>query len=554
MENITKEGKLIAVYGRVSTSAQEVQETIEAQLLEVRKFAQKYGFTIVKEYLDEGWSGDILARPALDDLRRDAKKHMWEAVLIYDPDRLGRRYFYQELIMDELLQLGIETLFVTVPPVKDLNDRMMGGMRGIFAEYERAKISERFRIGKINRINMGNILVSEAPYGYTYKPNIGKRGTIDYKAGHLEINSKEAEVVRDIFKWVGDEGLTLRAVVRRLQDRGIPPRKSKRGVWSTSTLSSLLRNQTYIGKAHWGASYAVIPENPTKKDQKYKRIKKTSRRMNPENEWMSVAVPRIIEDDNLFNSAGQKLKDNFALLGRNKKNEYLLAGKIWCTCGRKRAGEGPQRGLHLYYRCTDRVYSFPLPRTCNEKAVNAKIADQVIWERLKKIMTTPEIMRGYAEDWKKNNEASETNRSLIDIENTTKEILKLKKQQDKYTNAYSEDVITLEKLREFTSPLKDRISFLEKNLIQASAEQKPKLEISLPSQEEIEVFAQEALDYLKEDLSFESKKGIIRQAVTTVYSKQKDLQVYGYLNFNEIKHLYVKYFTLHRNRRSAECG
>ena len=132
---ISKETKLIAVYGRVSTSAQEIQETIEVQLLEVRKFACEHGYTIVKEYLDNGWSGDILARPALDELRLDAKKHIWEAVLIYDPDRLGRRYFYQELVMDELKQLGVETLFVTVPPVKDLNDRMMGGMRGLFALY-----------------------------------------------------------------------------------------------------------------------------------------------------------------------------------------------------------------------------------------------------------------------------------------------------------------------------------------------------------------------------------------------------------------------------------
>ena len=196
---IAKEIKLIAVYARVSTSAQEIQETIEAQLLEVYKYVKEHGYVIVKEYRDEGWSGDILARPALDELRLDAKKHIWEAVLIYDPDRLGRRYFYQELVMDELKQLGIETLFVTVPPVKDLNDRMMSGMRGLFAEYERAKISERFRMGKVNRVSQGNVLLSEAPYGYTYVPNMGKKGTPGYVVGHFEINPVEERIIKMIF-------------------------------------------------------------------------------------------------------------------------------------------------------------------------------------------------------------------------------------------------------------------------------------------------------------------------------------------------------------------
>lgn len=542
---IVKEMKLIAVYARVSTSAQEIQETIEAQLLQVHKFADDHGYTIVKEYLDEGWSGDILARPALDELRLDAKKNIWEAVLIYDPDRLGRRYYYQELVMDELKRLGIETLFVTVPPIKDINDRMMGGMRGLFAEYERSKISERFRMGKVNRINMGNVLISEAPYGYTYMPNAGKRGSAEYVVGHFEINEEEADIARKIFKWVADEGLTLRAVVKRLQKLGIRPRKSKRGVWSTSTLSTLLRNQTYIGKAHWGASYAVAPEKPLK-EQKYKKIEKTSRRIRPENEWLLIRVPRIIEYD-LFYRAGKKLKENFAVMGRNKKNDYMLAGKIWCVCGRRRAGEGPQHGKHLYYRCTDRVYSFPLPRTCNEGGVNARIADEAVWEKLKQIMSMPALMSTQAERWVKDRENSDANKSVIDIESTKKEISKLKDREDRYANAYSEGVIALDRLKEYLAPLKEKISSLEKNLSRAYAEQKQKPEISLPSEEEMRLFSKKAKEVLN-TLHFASKKAMIGKTINKVSSTQKDLQVYGFINLNEI---YVEFFTSDSYRRIA---
>ncbi len=108
--------KLIAIYARVSTSPDE--GTIETQLVAVREFAVKNGYTIVQEYIDNGWSGDTLVRPQLDQLRQDVKKKIWEAVLIYDPDRLARRYSYQELVMDELREAGVEVLFVTIPSEK----------------------------------------------------------------------------------------------------------------------------------------------------------------------------------------------------------------------------------------------------------------------------------------------------------------------------------------------------------------------------------------------------------------------------------------------------
>lgn len=545
MVNTVKEEKLIAVYGRVSTSLQEDQKTIEAQLLQVHKFAVDHGYTIVKEYLDEGWSGDTLVRPALDDLRVDAKKRIWDAVLIYDPDRLSRRYAHQELVMDELNERQIETLFVTVPPAVGLDGRMLGGMRGLFAEYERGKITERFRIGKLSRISKGNVLVSEAPYGYTYIVNLGKKGSPEYVVGHYEINESEACNVRDIFKWVADEGLTLRAVVKRMQEQGKLPRKSKRGVWSTSTLSTLLRNQTYIGKAHWGTSYAVAPEKPLK-EQKYKRNKKTSRRMKPEDEWLAIAVPRIIEDD-LFHKAGKKLKDNFALMGRNKKNDYMLAGKIWCTCGRRRAGEGPQQGKHLYYRCTDRVYSYPLPRTCNEKGINARIADVVVWQRVEEIMSSPELLKAQIVRWKIAQKGNVVSSAAVDVESTKKEISKLKTREERYTNAYSEGVITLDKLKEYLSPIKDSLATLEKSLGQASLVQSKKLETTFPSDEEIEFFAKEVVA-TSGTLIFMAKKGIMLGSLEKIYSTQKSMQVYGALNLNDI---YVKYFTNNRHRGAS---
>ncbi len=82
MNESTNPIKLIAVYARVSTSNQENEGTIETQLSAVNEFANKNGYTIVQKYIDNGWSGDVIARPALDNMREDAKKKIWEAVLI----------------------------------------------------------------------------------------------------------------------------------------------------------------------------------------------------------------------------------------------------------------------------------------------------------------------------------------------------------------------------------------------------------------------------------------------------------------------------------------
>ncbi len=143
--------KIIAIYGRVSSSNQENEGTIETQLSAVYAFAKEKGYIIAEKYIDEGWSGDILARPSLDKLRMDAKNKNWEAVLIYDPDRLARRGAWQEVVIEELQELEIEVLFVTIPQPKTDEDKIMYKMRGVFTEYERMKIKERFRLGKVRK-------------------------------------------------------------------------------------------------------------------------------------------------------------------------------------------------------------------------------------------------------------------------------------------------------------------------------------------------------------------------------------------------------------------
>lgn len=534
--------KMIAIYARVSTARQEDEKTIETQIDTLREFAKKNDYTIVQEYKDDGWSGDILARPALDQLRQDAKGKIWDAVLIYDPDRLARRYSYQELVMDELREAGVEVLFITTPTPKNGEEKILHGVKGLFAEYERAKISERFRLGKMRKVREGHVLAVEAPYGYTYVPKQDK------VHGYYKINEGEARVVKMIFSWIANDGFTIRGVAKKLQGLNIKPRKSKRDVWNTSTLGHLLRNKTYIGEAHYGASYAVVPERPIN-TEKYRKMRKTSRRKRPEAEWIKIPAPVII-DAELFIRAQSQMKINFELSNRNKKNEYLLAGKIWCVCGDRRVGEGPQRGKHLYYRCTDRVHSFPLPRACFEGGVNARIADTLVWQKISTLMSSPELLFKQIRRWS-NEKRSKASSPAIDVECMSKEIVKLRKEEERYTKAYGAGLFSIEKLKEYTNPLRGRIASLEEQSAKAEAEEGQLNEAILPNPGDIGLFTEKAVKALQ-NLNFEAKRAIIRHVVEKITGSQGELQVKGYIPIENID--YVEYKTICWDCGIAECG
>lgn len=517
--------KRIATYARVSTARQEEEQTIQTQLSIIKEEIERKGYQLVREYADEGWSGDTLARPGLDQLRADAKSGLFNAVLIYDPDRLARRYSYQELVMDELREAGIEVIFITISAPKNSEDKILYGVRGLFAEYERAKISERFRLGKVRKVKEGHILVSESLYGYTYIPKK------DNQHGYYVINEKEAEVVKMIFSWVGNDGLTLRKVVIRLQEMGIPPRKSKRGVWNTSTLSTMLRHRGYIGETRWGSSYAVVPTKPLKQE-KYRKVKKTSRRIKPKEEWYSIPIPPII-DQALFNQVDRQLEINFARSQRNKKNNYLLVGKIWCTCGERRCGEGPQKGKHLYYRCNSRVSHFPLPSPCQEKGINARIADAMVWEKIVELMSSPQLLLEQAQRYALQ-KSSEEPKGVPDLNTIQKDIEQLRLEEDRYNKAYGAGVFTVVQLAGYVAPIRKKIALLAQQIssVQAEEEAGP---FKLPNPEQFETLAVAAKEMLS-NLSFEQKREIVLLIVQKVIGTKQNVHVIGHIPIPEAPH------------------
>ena len=156
----------VALYARVSGEQQEKEDTIASQLEAVTQRIATDGLECDPElhFVDDGVSGYILARPALERLRDQAAAGAIDRLYMLDPDRLSRKYAYQVLILEELTRCGVEVVFLRNPVGRSPEADLLLQVQGMIAEYERAKIMERCRRGKQHAARRGSVnVLSGAP-------------------------------------------------------------------------------------------------------------------------------------------------------------------------------------------------------------------------------------------------------------------------------------------------------------------------------------------------------------------------------------------------------
>jgi site-specific DNA recombinase len=240
--------KPAAIYARVSSERQKTEHTILSQVVALAEYARDEGYTVPEEWIfqDEGYSGAMLVRPGLERLRDLASDGQIETLLIYSPDRLSRKYAYQVLLVEEFSRHGVDVVFLKSAKATTPEDELMLQFQGMIAEYERAQIAERTRRGKKYRARAGSVnVLSGAPFGFHYV-----RKT-EMSSASYEVIEKEAEIVRNVFRLYLEDGLSINAISRWLNDQGIPTR-SGISRWERSTVWGMLRNPAYRGTACFG--------------------------------------------------------------------------------------------------------------------------------------------------------------------------------------------------------------------------------------------------------------------------------------------------------------
>lgn len=373
----------VAAYARVSSSAQKEEETINSQIDQLKKYIQEKGYNLVKTYADEGFSGELLNRPGLDSLRDDAAKKHFEKVIILCPDRLARVYIYQGIVREEFKKYGVDIEFLNGSNSETPEDRMSTGMQGVFADYEKEKILERTRRGKLFWAKQGRLIASIAPYGYRYITRIKKE-----RDGRYVINEEEATVVRLIFDLFVKQGKSLRAIVKALAEKNIRPRKGKT-YWGRSSVARVLKNETYFGITYYNKNMSVESLKPRKANE-YKRVKRTGRKLRDTKVWIAIPVPAIINDRSIFDKAQKLFKRNIELSPRNTRNQYLLRGLVRCECGELMFGTPSHH--KLFYRCGKRFKTFPEKSSCKVPSIKSEKLDELAWDTFCRVIQHPDII------------------------------------------------------------------------------------------------------------------------------------------------------------------
>ena len=163
---MTNDNLRVGLYGRVSGDQQEKEDTIASQLEAIMQRIASDGLECDPDlhFVDDGYSGYILARPGLERLRDQAAAGVIDRLYVLDPDRFSRKYAYQVLILEELTRCGVEVVFLRNPPGHGPEENLLLQVQGVIAEYECAKIMERCRRGKQYAARRGSVnVLSGAP-------------------------------------------------------------------------------------------------------------------------------------------------------------------------------------------------------------------------------------------------------------------------------------------------------------------------------------------------------------------------------------------------------
>lgn len=402
---------MIALYSRVSTTEQ-VKEgySIGEQQDRLKAYCDSRGWRGYKHFIDGGFSGAKLDRPALQEMIEGIHAGTIKKVIVYKLDRLSRsQKDTLELIEDVFIPNDVD--FISITENLDTGSafgRASIGLMACFAQLERENIKERMAVGREGRAKDGKW------HGGHYYP-IG----YDFVDGNLIVNDFEAMQIREIFK-LYLEGKTLAEISDGLNSKGWT---HKWGKWSFQRVRLVLRNLVYIGIiSHNGEQYQGIHEK------------------------------LVSEAD--FNAVQELLSKNYQ--PKSKRTDVYCMGKMFCArCGARYTQQYCDRdGRHYsYYACYSRCKSnkkMIKDPNCKNKNWKSAEFDELIFEEIKKL-TLDDIHES----------PQQKPDQLIPLK---KELSKVDKQRERLMDLYAIGDFSIDELQKKVKPLTEKRENLKKQI------------------------------------------------------------------------------------------
>jgi site-specific DNA recombinase len=442
-----------------------------------------------------------LARPALDRLRDDAGKKLFDAVLINDVDRLARDVTHLGVIKRDLERSGVRVIFRKIPSESSPTHNLLVNILGSFAEFEREMIMDRTRRGRRHKVETRQQFIGcIPPYGYTYSP-----GEDPQTDGSLRINPAEAAVVREMYNWVDHLGLSARQVVLRLRREDIAPRK-RGSDWQRSSVLRILRGSVYTGTWYYYKHKLDFPRILVPGGEA--RARKSSARLRPRTDWVPVSLPdslKIVSVEQ-WTRVQQQIDRNRSFSPRNSKHEYLLSGLVRCGGCQSRYVGNPSHG-RFEYRCIRRCKRMPL--------VGEEILNGTVWTALETALNDPATLTKAIEEIKKPVKVLESQTEQIRMG-----IEKLRTEETRILEAYRLSILTPDQLARELESIANRLEFLEK---QAQQAKQPGPIVTRDSVEESCRKIRERLPRL----TFEAKRNVLRLLLRNVVYEGNQVRIAG---------------------------
>lgn len=323
---------LVSIYIRVSTQEQIENYSLESQKERLEAFCKAKGWDVYKVYVDPGYSGATLDRPALQEMLLDLKEV--DVVAVYKLDRLSRsQRDTLTLIEEHFLKNDVD--FVSITETIDTSTpfgKAMIGILSVFAQLERETIAERMRMGHIKRAEEGlrGMGGDYDPAGYARKD--GQLVLKDDEAKHIQL-------VYDLY----EQYHSITKVQKRLKELGGT-------VWRFRRYRDILSNRLYCGYVKFaGSEYKGQHEAIISEDQ-FERV--------------------------------QALLSRHAGNNAHRAKQSLFSMLIVCgQCGEIYQTYQAHKGKYRYYICRARRFPSEYPKRCENKTWNyAQIEDHVMRE------------------------------------------------------------------------------------------------------------------------------------------------------------------------------
>lgn len=366
----------VAIYCRVSSSAQEDNSSLQTQEERCRQYARERGWIVTGVFREVHTGAELFERAELTRLRGAMRQREFDILLVHALDRLSRKQTHQGLILSEAEHAGVQWVSVTEDVDDSPQGQILRAVIGGMAELERLKLTERTVRGRRARAEAGKLLPGAAAlYGYRWR---------DHTKAAYDIDPVRGPIVQHIFRDV-ITGRTIRSIALRLTDDGIPtPSGNLR--WSPSTIHSMLKRQSYTGEAAvWRHARERKPSGGTR------------RFVRPEAEQTKLpsgTVPPLIALEE-FEAVQQRLQFNREQAARNNRTpEATLLRGGYARCGYcgTTLTVVTRRNL-VYYRHGSRSRD---RYECPTTSIKTDRLDAAVWQRVEGIVLHPKIVAAEA--------------------------------------------------------------------------------------------------------------------------------------------------------------